>query len=105
MTTTTDIVAKLWNLCHILRDDGITYHQYVTELTYLIFLKMAAETGTESQLPEHYRWADVHSRQGVEQLTFYKELLIHLGAEGSTRVQAIFQNAQTSLRQPRILKA
>ena len=105
MTATTDIVAKLWNLCHILRDDGITYHQYVTELTYLIFLKMAAETGAEDQLPEHYRWADIHRRQGVEQLTFYKELLIHLGAEGSAQVQAIFQNAQTSLRQPRILKA
>lgn len=105
MTATTDIVAKLWNLCHILRDDGITYHQYVTELTYLIFLKMAAETGAEDQLPEHYRWADIRRRQGVEQLTFYKELLIHLGAEGSAQVQAIFQNAQTSLRQPRILKA
>ena len=41
MTTTQDIVAKLWNLCHILRDDGITYHEYVTELTFLLFLKMA----------------------------------------------------------------
>ena len=47
MTTTHDIVAKLWNLCHVLRDDGITYHQYVTELTYLLFLKMAEETETE----------------------------------------------------------
>ena len=39
MTNTSDIVAKLWSLCHVLRDDGITYHQYVTELTYLLFLK------------------------------------------------------------------
>ena len=38
---THDIVAKLWNLCNILKDDGVTYHQYVTELTYLLFLKMA----------------------------------------------------------------
>ena len=44
--TTSDIVAKLWNLCNILKDDGVTYHQYVTELTYLLFLKMAKETGT-----------------------------------------------------------
>ena len=34
-----EIVAKLWNLCNVLRDDGITYHQYVTELTYILFLK------------------------------------------------------------------
>ena len=39
--STQDIVQKLWNLCNVLRDDGITYHQYVTELTYILFLKMA----------------------------------------------------------------
>ena len=50
-TITHDIVAKLWNLCNILKDDGVTYHQYVTELTYLLFLKMAKETGTEDQIP------------------------------------------------------
>ncbi len=38
MTATQDIVAKLWNLCHVLRDDGVTYSEYVTELTYLLFL-------------------------------------------------------------------
>lgn len=42
-----EIVAKLWNLCNVLRDDGITYQQYVTELTYILFLKMCKETGTE----------------------------------------------------------
>ena len=36
---TQEIVNKLWNLCNVLRDDGITYHQYVTELTYILFLK------------------------------------------------------------------
>ena len=39
-TVTHDIVQKLRNLCNILKDDGVTYHQYVTELTYLLFLKM-----------------------------------------------------------------
>lgn len=48
--STQDIVQKLWNLCNILRDDGITYHQYVTELTYILFLKMLEETGEESAL-------------------------------------------------------
>jgi type I restriction enzyme M protein len=104
MTATTDIVQKLWNLCHVVRDDGVTYHEYVTELTYLLFLKMAEETGTEAQLPEGYRWADVVSMDGIEQLDFYRKLLIHLGSHGSSRVQAIFATASTFLRQPRILK-
>ena len=54
--TTQEIVSKLWNLCNVLRDDGITYHQYVTELTYILFLKMAKETGKEKHIPEEYRW-------------------------------------------------
>ncbi len=103
MTTTHDIVQKLWSLCHVLRDDGITYHQYVTELTYLLFLKMAEETGTEGQVPEDWRWSDLTSKEGVDQLTFYRQQLIHLGTHGSNRVQAIYANAQTSLRQPRNL--
>ncbi len=105
MTATTDIVQKLWNLCHVLRDDGITYLQYVTELTYLLFLKMMQETETEDQLPEGYRWGDLVSLDGVEQLAFYRAALLHLGSqEASARVQAIFVNAQTALKQPRILK-
>jgi type I restriction enzyme M protein len=56
---THDIVAKLWNLCNVLKDDGVTYHQYVIELTYLLFLKMAKETSTENQLPDGYRWDDL----------------------------------------------
>lgn len=50
--STLDIVQKLWTLCNILRDDGITYHQYVTELTYILFLKMMNENGTEIKLIE-----------------------------------------------------
>ena len=45
--TTQEIVQKLWNLCNVLRDDGITYQDYVTELTYILFLKMLAETDKE----------------------------------------------------------
>ena len=48
--STQEIVSKLWNLCNVLRDDGITYHQYVTELTYILFLKMLEETGEEKAL-------------------------------------------------------
>lgn len=104
MTTTTDIVQKLWNLCHALRDDGISYLQYTTELTYLLFLKMAQETETEGKLPEGYRWVNLTGKEGVDQLKFYRELLLQLGSqEAKPLVQAIYANAQTALKQPRVL--
>lgn len=102
---TDNLVAKLWSQCHVLRDDGITYHQYVTELTYLLFLKMAKETGTESQLPVGYRWDDLRGRDGAPQLNFYRTLLLHLGQQGSPRIKAIYADASTSLREPRNLSA
>lgn len=101
--TTQDIVQKLWSLCHVLRDDGVSYHQYVTELTYLLFLKMAEETGIESELPEGYRWANLQTKEGVEQLKFYKLMLIDLGDSKSKKVQAIFNNASTSITKPAVL--
>lgn len=103
-TSTTDIVQKLWNLCNVLRDDGITYHQYVTELTWLLFLKMAQETQRESVLPKGYRWADLEAKSGIDLLNFYRALLLHLGTHGNRRVQAIFANASTSLKEPRNLR-
>ncbi|HEY9702974.1 MAG TPA: N-6 DNA methylase [Allocoleopsis sp.] len=103
MNTTSDIVQKLWNLCHILRDDGITYLQYITELTYLLFLKMAKETGTDDKLPNGYRWVDLEAREAFNQLDFYKELLLKLGSDSSPEIQAIFSNAQTFLKTPSIL--
>lgn len=102
---TRDIVAKLWRLCDILRDDGITYHEYVTELTYLLCLKMMAETGRETLLPEGKRWGDLAGREGMEQLTFYKHLLLDLGTNGRGLVQAIFADAQSRLKKPTNLKA
>ena len=63
--TNQEIVSKLWNLCNILRDDGITYHQYVTELTYILFLKMAKETKAENMLPKNYRWDKLVSYSGI----------------------------------------
>jgi type I restriction enzyme M protein len=103
MTTTQDIVQKLWSLCHVLRDDGITFHEYVTELTYLLFLKMAQETGTEAQLPKGWRWADLIGKDGVDQLGFYQRQLIELGSSKNKRVEGIYASAHTSLRQSRNL--
>src|SRR6185295_2084721 len=97
---THDIVGKLWNLCNVLKDDGVTYHQYVTELTYLLFLKMAKETGTEDQLPRGYRWDNLEQEAAPERLESYKKLLIHLGTHGSTLVQEIFANASSFIKKP-----
>ncbi|MDS0848580.1 N-6 DNA methylase [Burkholderia cenocepacia] len=102
---TTDIVGKLWNLCHVLRDDGVTYHQYVTELTYLLFLKMAKETGTEDKLPAGYRWDDLERQAAPERLEFYKVMLIHLGSHGSLITQEIFANASSFIKKPATLTA
>ena len=107
MSITQDIVAKLWRLCDVLRDDGITYHEYVTELTYLLFLKMAEETGTESRIDERYRWATLTGKTGVELMDHYREGLVFLGSSQNTRsslVRAIYQNASTSLRRPKNLR-
>ena len=102
--TTQEIVSKLWNLCNVLRDDGITYHQYVTELTYILFLKMAKETGAESQIPEAYRWDNLTSKSGIELKKFYKELLTHLGEECTGRVREIYQGAATNIDEPKNLE-
>ena len=102
--TTQEIVSKLWNLCNVLRDDGITYHQYVTELTYILFLKMAKETGVESQIPEAYRWDNLTSKSGIELKKFYKELLAHLGENCTGRVREIYQGASTNIDEPKNLE-
>ena len=102
--TTQEIVSKLWNLCNVLRDDGITYHQYVTELTYILFLKMAKETGAESQIPEAYRWDNLTARSGIELKKFYKELLNHLGENCTGRVREIYQGAATNIDEPKNLE-
>ena len=100
---THDIVQKLWNLCNTLKDDGVTYHQYVTELTYLLFLKMAKETGTEDQLPKGYRWDDLEAKAAPDRLEFYKLALIHLGGHGSMLVKEIFANASSFIKKPATL--
>src|SRR6478609_1513613 len=104
--TNNAIVARLWNLCHILRDDGITYHQYVTELSYLLFLKMMQEIDSKAhnpltrEIPHGLRWDDLIRLDGIERFTFYRRMLVELGTSASPKVQAIFGGAQTALTQP-----
>jgi type I restriction enzyme M protein len=98
----------------VLRDDGITYHQYVTELTYILFLKIAKETGVEEvtgktgdvrvNIPEGYRWDDLVRKSGIELKRFYKDLLNHLGENCTGRVREIYQGQVPILMNQKILK-
>jgi len=99
-----EIVAKLWNLCNVLRDDGITYHQYVTELTYILFLKMTKETDTDGQIPAEYRWDVLVKKQGIELKRFYNELLQHLGANCIGRIREIYTGARSNIDEPKNLE-
>ena len=103
--TTQEIVSKLWNLCNVLRDDGITYQNYLNELTYILFLKMCSEIpGAEEQIPEKYRWAKLVKKDGIALKDFYKELLDHLGTKTSGRVLEIYAGSQTSIDEPNNLE-
>lgn len=102
-----EIVQKLWQLCNVLRDDGITYQDYVTELTYILFLKMSKEQDQEQDIPEKYRWDELVKKDGIELLNFYRQLLLDLGDSQKTkseRINAIYNNASTSIDEPKNLK-
>lgn len=98
-------VPRLWALCHVLRDDGITYHQYVEELALLLFLKMAKETGAQAQLPAGARWDDLKQIDAEQRLQYYRALLTRLAGVADRRVRDIFAGAATGLRGPRHLSA
>lgn len=107
MNPSADLVNKLWRLCALLRKDGVTYQQYVTELTYLLFLKMASEQKDESRIPERYRWGALKSASETEVLQRYRQALIDLGdgtKVADRSVVAIFQNAATIVREPANLR-
>ncbi len=100
---TNDIVQKLWNLCNILKDDGITYHQYVTELTQLVFLKMAEEIDNESRLPQGCRWSDLSGLEGTALDKKYRTMLLELSSSNNKLVADIYDNAHTNIREPKHL--
>lgn len=107
MNPSSDLVNRLWRLCAMLRKDGVTYQQYVTELTYLLFLKMASEQKDESRIPEAYRWGALKSASETEVLQKYRQALVDLGDPekvADRSVVAIFQNATTIVREPANLR-
>ena len=100
------LVRNIWNLCHILRGDGITYYQYVSELSYLLFLKIAQESETESLIPDGCRWSDLEKHDANGLLGFYQEMLTHLGAAAENDVvRAIYAFPTTVFSHSENLKA
>jgi len=78
------IVQKLWNYCNILRDDGLSYGDYVEQLTFLLFLKMADEQSKPpfnkaSPIPSKFDWKSLLKRDGDELETHYRHVLESLG--------------------------
>ena len=111
---TSEIVQKLWNLCNVLRDDGISYQDYVTELTYILFLKMSKETGTESKIPTDYRWDNLLEKSGLDLQKFYNKLLSVLGGKDDKNenskvivpqdVKEIYKGAVSQIKEPKNLE-
>lgn len=101
-----ELANKLWNLCNILRDDGVTYHQYLNELTYILFLRLSEVKEFEDEIPKKYRWSELRKvTDNKELFDRYRELLANLGSTSKNEnIKEIYTNASTTLRKPANLK-
>lgn len=102
------IVQRLWNYCHVLRDDGVSYGDYVEQLTYLVFLKMADEQtkppfNKPSIIPEGCDWPSLAEKDGVELEAHYRHALEKLGKE-KDMLGIIFRKSQNRIQDPAKLK-
>lgn len=129
-----EIAQKLWGLCNLLRNDGITYRQYVTELTYILFLKMLNETNTEMDIKkdivglnelrskktalsdiekaelnekeeiESYSWNKLVSLSGIELKKYYNKMLNRFGTHCKGHLSDIYHNARSNIDEPKNLE-
>lgn len=112
MSNASQLVQKLWNYCNVLRDDGMSYGDYVEQLTFLLFLKMdderreAAEvfgTPFKSAVPKKYNWQSLLKKDGAELEEHYRSLLDELGKQQGL-LGVIFRKAQNRIQDPSKLK-
>src|SRR5512147_2779468 len=101
---TSTIVQKLWNYCNVLRDDGVSYGDYLEQLTYLLFLKMADELSKppysrKVPVPKDYNWESLKAKNGAVLETHYTTLLRELGKQKGTLGQ-IFTKSQNKIQDP-----
>jgi type I restriction enzyme M protein len=97
----TDVVGKLWGFCHTLRHDGIGYTEYIEQITFLLFLKMAEERDID--LPKHCSWSDLKRLSGTELVDGYVDLLRKLGKTPGI-LGDIYAAAQSRFTKPASLK-
>jgi type I restriction enzyme M protein len=115
MSNSTQLVQKLWNYCNILRDDGLSYGDYVEQLTFLLFLKMADEQAkapyvsqekrrdAAATIPKGYDWPSLLSKDGDELEIHYRHTLEELGKQ-SGMLGVIFRKAQNKIQDPAKLR-
>jgi len=102
------LVQKLWNYCHVLRDDGVSYGDYVEQLTYLLFLKMDDEQtkqpfNRKSKIPDEYNWNSLMDKDGNELEVQYRHILENLSSESGV-MGVIFRKSQNKIQDPAKLK-
>lgn len=102
------IVQRLWNYCNVLRDDGVSYGDYVEQLTYLLFLKMADEQTKEpfnkpSVIPKGLDWQSLIEKDGDALEVHYRHILERLGKEKGM-LGVIFRKSQNKIQDPAKLK-
>ncbi len=105
--TTSSVVSKVWSFCNPLRDVGVSYGDYLEQLTYLLFLKMADEYSKPPynrplNIPKEYSWESLTSRSGAELEEHYSSLLRKLGSETGILGQ-IFTKSQNKIQDPAML--
>ena len=102
----TDVVGKLWGFASTLRHDGVDYGDYIEQLTYLLFLKMADEQGVD--LPEGTDWKYLRKQSGTDLVDAYEDALRTLGKQPGI-LGDIFSGSQNRLANPatlmRLIKA
>lgn len=99
MSELSTIVQRVWNYCHILRDDGVSYGDYLEQLTYLLFLKMADERGQIEAIPPELSWSTLIPLKGEALAGHYGHILAELG-QGTGLVTTIFRQARNKITDP-----
>ena len=112
MTTSTTVGQKLWAYCNVLRDAGLSYGDYLEQLTYLIFLKMMHERSQPPftllpvyeppPIPKGFDWPSLLARDGDDLETHYRHTLETLGTQAGT-LGVIFRKAQNRIQEPAML--
>jgi type I restriction enzyme M protein len=103
---TSTLVRKLWNYCNVLRDDGMSYGDYVEQLTYLLFLKMADERSRPpynqaSPIPAAYGWPALRAKDGDALFDHDRHTREALGRQPGT-LALIFGKAQNKFREAKL---